>query len=283
MKILLTAPPQTGKSTVIDNVVRKFDGACRGIVAREMLDEDGMRTGFTSVNGSGSSRQFMFRTNTPTAESIGGEYDVDLTAVDDFVVPELRRGLAEPDALIYVDEIGRAQAKSQLFLSTLRELFACEGNLLAAIVFDHEPWSLEFKRHPAVCLLEVDADNRGELPQILLAAFSGSKQFEGLTARQKAKVFALLHQFLSNKQYVSAHKLFANAVGYVAERRVQRVNENPHSYIVSGKTRAHEIENIAGTGEFHCDCDLANGKGIYLGNRQLCSHAMSVILMHCED
>jgi nucleoside-triphosphatase len=282
MKILLTAPPGIGKSTVIDAVVRKFHGARCGIVAREMLDETGGRVGFASVDGEGRSRQFMFRTQTPTAESIGGQYDVDVAAVDEFVVPEIRRGLSEPGSLIYVDEIGRAQAKSEQFLSALREIFASGGNLLAAIVYEPEPWSLEFKRLPGVCMIEVHANNRADLPAIILSAFSNSEHFEQLTDKQKAKVFELLQTFLAYEQYISAYKLFENAVGYLAQGKVQVVDEKLRSYAVAGKTRSHKIERPLGTSEYRCDCDLANGKGMFLGNPQPCSHAMSLMLTDCE-
>src|SRR5579885_1555623 len=127
MKILLTAPPGMGKSTIREKVVRGFDGKHYGIVAREVLDESGKRIGFTSINPSGQSQQFMFYTESPSAESIGGQFDVDIKAIDDFVVPELKKGMTDSSALIFVDEIGRAQAKSPLFLQTLRQIFAKIG------------------------------------------------------------------------------------------------------------------------------------------------------------
>ncbi|HMX46466.1 MAG TPA: nucleoside-triphosphatase, partial [Candidatus Obscuribacter sp.] len=61
MKILLTASPGTGKSTIIDSVVQRFPGSKGGIVAREILNDSGERTGFTAVDQTGAARQFMYR------------------------------------------------------------------------------------------------------------------------------------------------------------------------------------------------------------------------------
>ncbi|HND67794.1 MAG TPA: nucleoside-triphosphatase, partial [Candidatus Obscuribacter sp.] len=77
MKILLTASPGTGKSTIIDTVVRRFPGSKGGIVAREILNESGERTGFTAVDQNGAARQFMYRTDSPDQASIGGLFNVD--------------------------------------------------------------------------------------------------------------------------------------------------------------------------------------------------------------
>lgn len=176
MKVLLQAPPGTGKSTIIAAVVRKYPGATRGIVAREILDENGERTGFTSVNQVGVSRQFMFRTDTPGLVNVDGQFDVDIEAIDSFVVPEVRKALAEHDSLVYIDEIGRAQAKSKVFVKLIQEVFRSPQRLLASIVYEDEPWSLEFKHAPGVRLISVTTDNRDALPDELLAMLCGSEK-----------------------------------------------------------------------------------------------------------
>lgn len=279
MKILLTAPPATGKSTVIEKVVGAFKGTKRGIVAREIRDDHGERVGFTSVNESGDSQRFMFRTKTPNEDSIGGLFNVDLEAVDGFVVPELKEGMQTGCGLLYVDEIGRAQAKSALFLATLREIIASKSNVLASIVYEDEPWSLEFKRHPDVCILEVTPSNRDRLPEILERAFGQAALFAALSKSQKSQVLRWLKEFVQSENFVSATKIFSNALPYLHEKKIKLVasGNGRSEYAVRGQTNAHRL--VLEGGKFVCDCDLSRGTGIFAGNPGVCSHEMSARLM----
>ena len=313
MKILLTAPPGVGKSTVIDRVVKKFPGTKTGIVAREILNEQGVRSGFTSVNQAGSSRQFMFATDKPTEKSIGGLFDVDVSAVDDFVVTELRRGLlgSEPHerskstaakpakpattpttapatpapsligtSLIYIDEIGRAQARSERFLAVLREIFHSHCNILGSIVYDDEPWSLEFKRDSNVCVVEISKNNRDAMPDILLSAFAHQHEFSQLSLPQQNVVYSLLKKLVREEKFVSARKLFDNALGYVTGAKV--TEPRPGEFSVYGLTRDHKITRNS-SGSFACDCDLANGVASFEGAPALCSHEMSINILESRD
>jgi nucleoside-triphosphatase len=310
MKILLTAPPGVGKSTVIDRVVKKFPGTKTGIVAREILNEQGIRAGFTSVNQAGSSRQFMFANENPTEQSIGGLFDVDISAIDDFVVTELRRGLSESEthersksaaaitaatsttaparpapspigsSLIYVDEIGRAQARSERFMAVLREIFHSRCNILGSIVYDDEPWSLEFKRDGHVCVVEISKTNRDVMPDILLSAFAHQYEFSQLSLTRQNVVYSLLKKLVSEEKFVSARKLFDNTLGYVTGGKVTELR--PGEFSVSGLTRDHKIIRNS-SGSYTCDCDLANGVGSFAGHPALCSHEMSIKILESRD
>lgn len=275
MKILLTAPPATGKSTVIDAVVRQFKGSTRGIVAREVLDQNGKRQGFTSFNAACESRQFMFRA--APGHATVGDFSVDVTAIDDFVVPELRSALRE-HGLVYVDEIGRAQARSQAFIDMLRELFASEINLLASIVYDDEPWSMEFKLDQTTTMLEVTVANRDTLPSILLAAFDNAHLFAQLSKEQQSTTCKLLQTLVANEHYVGARKLFDNALHYVTQKKVSPRSEavDAKTYEISGKTK-HHVLTAHSDGTFQCDCDLSNARGEFK-QAEPCSHQLSVLI-----
>lgn len=280
MKILLTAPPGIGKSTVIESVVRQFPKNKHGIVAREILNAEGKRVGFTSVNDAGQSRQFMFLAKTPGTGSIGGEFDVDINAVDNFVVPELQKALEDPQGLTYVDEIGRAQAKSEAFLSLLRELFQRDCKILGAIVYEPEPWSIEFKQNQSVCVIELNKENREALSGILLSAFNCAPFSSELNTGEQQMVYELLKLLISSKQFVSAKKLFDNAIPYVVEKRIQLKEQKGDlaEYEVIGKERRHKIVYAVSKNAFSCDCDLSNGKGMFAGLPERCSHELSILL-----
>ncbi|MDR3612631.1 MAG: nucleoside-triphosphatase [Candidatus Obscuribacterales bacterium] len=280
MKIFITAPPETGKSTVIAGVIERLRCPKRGILAREIRDESGQRVGFTSLNEAGDTKDFMSRTNSPTAESIC-EFDVDVSAIDDFVVPELRDGLLLADTFLYIDEVGRAQAKSSSFLDVLRQIANSPCSFLGSIVYDDEPWSREFKNHPEVCVLEVTARNRNALPEILLAAFSTRADFARLSPAQQSLCYMWLCDFVREAQFDSARKLFTNAIGYVLGEKVTECVPG-QKYEVKGKTSKHSI-TCDTRGSFGCDCDLSNGRGLFQNNPGPCSHVMAIKLHRLTD
>lgn len=279
MKVFLTAPPGLGKSTVIDTVVRQFPTNSRGIVAREMLDQNGKRCGFTSVNALGQSRQFMSLAKVPGEGVIDGVWDVDVEAIDQFVVPEISAD--EKAGLIYIDEIGRAQMRSQAFVETLRETLKSNSNVLASIVYDPEPWSLEFKESQSAALVEVTANNRDQLPGILVSAFGAEPLFKTLPERQQQMVYRFLKQLIDGAQLVAARKLFDNALAYVSTGKVHLLSTDASldTYEIEGKTLKHRLEHNNLTDQFRCDCDLSNGRGQFANQAQTCSHQLSVRLI----
>lgn len=49
MKILLTAPPKTGKSTLLKKLIDSYTNKKYGILAGEMRDENNNRVGFEAM------------------------------------------------------------------------------------------------------------------------------------------------------------------------------------------------------------------------------------------
>lgn len=206
MKIFLTAPPNTGKSTVIEAVSEYFIlkyGAnnVNGMIAREILNK-GERIGFICVDPSGCSEQFMFQSDVPFENIIGSNYTVSIDVLDNFIVPELKKSLNSNNLLTYIDEIGRAQIKSPAFIDVVREILSSSKNTLASIMYedisDDGSAIAEFKIHPSVCTLEVTVDNRCKLPKILIAAFENASLFKVLGFTQKKKTYELLRRYINN-------------------------------------------------------------------------------------
>lgn len=284
MKILLTAPPAVGKSTVIARVIENYPATAYGIVAREMLDSNNNRVGFTSVNAQGQSSQFMFKETDLSKATVGGEYSVSIDAINQFVVPELEKGLAaSDDSLLYVDEIGRAQIQSRLFVEKLRVILDSPKNVLASIVFDDEPWSREFKQRDDVCLLTVDVRNRSELPVILGHAYRTADDFRRLNAKQKSQVYRYLKQFVESGKFDSAAKIFQNALPYVLTGKIETKDSDKHGvqfFVVHGQTESHRLTYLEDENRFQCDCPLSNGRGPFEGKASICSHEMSIVLQN---
>lgn len=277
MKILLTGKPGIGKSTILKKVAGDLKMPKYGIVAEEIRNSEGQRVGFESVAFDGRSCVFAHKLAFRTEFAVGG-YFVDINAISDFVVPELRKGLNKHNSIILIDEIGRMQSFSFKFLKTLRNLFVNKSNLLATIVLEDEPWSIEFKKYPGAILIEVNEENREYLADILNIVFSCLEVYDRLPLRQQESVNKRFKNFIAENKFIQVIKLFNNAIVYVSEGRVKKIGENGElvEYSIEGKTNEHKIIFDSIANEYKCDCDLYNGKGEFKGNAGECSHVMAI-------
>ena len=152
--------------------------------------------------------------------------------------------------------------------------------MLGAIVYEDEPWSMEFKENPSVCILELRKENRDKLPKILTTAFTNGSLFCALREYEQRRVYMLLRELIESKQFISAEKLFGNAILYAVEKRIkQRAQfDTGVEYEVAGKVRNHKIFHRTKDNTFDCDCDLANGKGTFETRTERCSHELSILL-----
>lgn len=226
MKILLTAPPRMGKSTIVSRVDSLFTNRdeIRGIWCKEML-VDGNRMGFSIILPDGSDLVFMIKEQNSSkvdndSENYIGKYRVLVDVLDESVVPELKACVNETGGIVYIDEIGKAQALSAKFLEVVRELFDSDRTVLATIVCSDNPWSLYFKHHPDAWVIMVTPDNRDALVPIVHAMLRSATIYNLLAVEQQARVKDLFHVFLSSGFFEATRKLFTNAIRYVIEGRV---------------------------------------------------------------
>lgn len=273
MKILLTGAPKIGKSTIIQKLLNDFTGSVHGIVVSRMYDENGMNQGFQAQSLSDKSvRTVAHRSLINSDIVVGNGHKVDIQAIDDFVVPEIENGIRE-NTLTVIDEIGRMQSHSSLFLETVERLLNSECPVLGTIVFDDEPFSRPFKNHPSVILARVTLENRDILPELLHIIFTKSDELTTLSQRQSQTIHNLLQSYFDKNGFIQIKKLFNNALPYLLEDKIHKRGSN---YEVRGNTHAHSVryEN----GKYTCDCDLFNGRGKYKEKGGDCSHIQAVIL-----
>lgn len=247
------------------------------------------RTGFTAVLHGGREATFMsrFGKDCPIKvplpdDAVVGKYIVSVRTIDDFVVPELERCLEHCPGLVYIDEIGKAQAHSSAFFHVLRKLFDTNCNILATVVESDTPWSIEYKYNPQYWLIPVTTENREELAPVLLSVINNVSLFEQLTPSRQLEVKRLFFRMLESNKFVSARKLFSNALSYVIEGRVERVfaSEVEAVYYINGSTGAHIVKMDFVSGKFTCDCDLSNCRGSFkhLLFGEPCSHEFSILI-----
>lgn len=277
MKILLTGKPGIGKSTILKKVASDLKIPKYGVVAKEIRDDQNQRIGFEAVTLDGRSQVFAHKFAFESELTVG-KYLIDIKAIDNFVVPELRKGLDKSNSIVLIDEIGRMQSLSSEFLKIVGYLFQSKSNLLATIVLEDESWSLKFKKYPGVILIEVNDKNREYLAEIINIAFSNAEAYVKLTLSQQKFVNELFKDFIAENKFIQAKKLFKNAVVYIAEGKVEKITEDSElaEYRISGRTNQHKTVFHKAASKYECDCNLFNGKDEFKGNTGECSHIMAI-------
>lgn len=274
MKILLYGKPGVGKSTILAEVQKNFEGKHIGILSREIRGKDGNRVGFEAINSHGEHRLFAHIDQIKSEYVIGDKYHVDLPAIDDFVVREIKQGFDHPDRLLFIDEIGRMQAFSELYLKTVDQLLNSDLDILATIVYEPEPWSIKFRENEEILLILVTEANRELLPALLITIYENTSNFHKLRKEIQNSVILLARNYFATDKLTQVHKLFKNAISYLV---LDKVKTSERGYVVVGNHREHQV--VPKNGDYTCDCDLFNGKGEYAGRAGECSHIQAVKLV----
>lgn len=279
MKILLTGIPGIGKSTIVQKVATQLKKQVYGIVSKEVRSENGSRDGFEAYDFQGNKVLFAHISQIQSQHVIGDKYHVDLEAIDNFVVPELKAALKHENSPIIIDEIGRMQSLSKKFIDVVSKIFDSRNPVLGTIVLDDEPWSLQFKNHNVTIIIKVTKNNREDLVPTLVSIFNSNKEIYELSPQQLKFVKQLLLEYLNKNQYLQIQKLMDNAIHYITQNEVALIDKNKESatYSVKGFTQNHQVIKQK-SGKWICDCKLFNGLDLYAGKAGTCSHIQSVML-----
>ncbi|WP_433431551.1 nucleoside-triphosphatase [Nonomuraea sp. CA-141351] len=162
--ILLTAPPRTGKTTVIRRLASLLEAAgvpvC-GFLSDEVR-ERGQRVGFM-VEEFGGDKAVMAHVSQASGPRIG-RYGVNVPEFERVALPALDRALATRGAVALVDEIGPMELLSPAFLPRCTALFKADMALVATV---HQRSRPALKSHIEAELITVTPENRDSLPETL--------------------------------------------------------------------------------------------------------------------
>jgi len=136
VKVCLTAPPGTGKSTVIKKVVGQLQHLgvpLSGFYTEEVLDQSGTRIGFDLVDVNGQKRAALSRVGFASPVMVE-RYGVDLDSLAAFLP------LVDVKAdVVVIDEIGKMQLASPAFCQMLEDVFNRDCVILSTVhVFEHD-------------------------------------------------------------------------------------------------------------------------------------------------
>jgi nucleoside-triphosphatase len=162
-RILLSGPPQCGKTTVIQKVVAGFPGRAAGFYTREVRAR-GRRVGFEIVTLAGESA-LLSHIDFPGPFRVG-KYGVNLDNFHRVGLPALE---VQPGVnLIVVDEVGKMECLSEKFVIAIERLWEVPVALLVAVAEKGGGLIAALKAKPDKVLFSVTPDNREALPARIL-------------------------------------------------------------------------------------------------------------------
>ena len=169
--ILITGPPRSGKSTLIEKVVQEISRPATGFFTQE-LREKGKRVGFsiTTLDGktgvlAHQSLRSKFRV---------GKYGVNLEDLDQIAVPSMLPSI--PAQIVVIDEIGKMECFSRLFKETLLRVLSSETQVIGSIAIKGDHFIQSIKKRDDVSLISISQNTRDLALKLFLQEIRGQNE-----------------------------------------------------------------------------------------------------------
>ena len=158
--LLLTGRPGIGKTTVIKKVIQSFPSLPMAGFYTEEIRVDSVRQGFALVTLQGE-RYTMAHISISSGHRVG-RYGVDTAAIEKAVAESLNEDTVVE--LYIIDEIGKMECLSPLFVQKMIALFDSGKPVLATVAMKGSGFVASVKTRPGTLLREVTAKNRDTMP-----------------------------------------------------------------------------------------------------------------------
>jgi nucleoside-triphosphatase len=166
--ILVTGPPRSGKSTLIETVVQKIKKPATGFFTRE-LRERGKRVGFLIDTLDGKTG--LLAHQDIKSKYRVGKYGVNLEDLDQIAVPSMLS--SKIDQIVVVDEIGKMECFSLFFKETLLRVLSSENQLIGSIAIKGDHFIQEIKKREDVSLVSISENSRDLALNLFLQTIQG--------------------------------------------------------------------------------------------------------------
>lgn len=158
--LLITGVPGIGKTTVIKRVIRSFPELPMAGFYTEEIRVNNIRQGFDLVTLQGARYTMAHISISP--EHRVGRYGVAVAAIERAVTTALAPG--EAAKLYVIDEIGKMECLSPLFVRRMTSLLASGNTVVATVAMKGGGFVAAVKKRPGVKIREVTAKNRDAMP-----------------------------------------------------------------------------------------------------------------------
>eukprot|EP00930_Biecheleria_cincta_P001021 TRINITY_DN102193_c0_g1_i1.p1 TRINITY_DN102193_c0_g1~~TRINITY_DN102193_c0_g1_i1.p1 ORF type:complete len:624 (-),score=69.77 TRINITY_DN102193_c0_g1_i1:622-2493(-) len=196
MRVLVTGPPGTGKTTLCSKVASKlFGSSCllSGFLCHEQRDARGRRVGFELQTLDGSASAPLASVEGPPTDHTVGRYYVQVEDMEAFTLPILDSildtGATRGKTRIFVfDEIGKMELFSARFVARMRQLLQSSDpalHVLGTVALKGGGFIAESKRITGVEVIDIDVDSRDAKAQELCTRFSAVATSEPRFERQQ--------------------------------------------------------------------------------------------------
>jgi nucleoside-triphosphatase len=166
--ILVTGPPRSGKSTLIEKVVQSIRRPAIGFFTQE-LREKGKRVGFSITTLQG-------KTGVLAHQSIKSKfrvakYGVNLEDLDQIAVPSMLP--SAPGQVVVVDEIGKMECFSRLFKETLLKVLSADNLVIGSVAMKGDRFIQSIKERDDVSLVSISENTRNLALKLFLQEIRG--------------------------------------------------------------------------------------------------------------
>ncbi len=161
--ILITGPPRSGKSTLIEKLVNRIGRPVTGFFTRE-IREKGRRVGFSILTLDGKEATLAHE-NVESPFKVG-KYGIQVQELDRIAVPSMIP--SSPKEVVIIDEIGKMECLSPLFRKTLIETLDSRNPVIGSVALKGGPFIEKIKEREDVHLIFMSEKNRDSLAVDLL-------------------------------------------------------------------------------------------------------------------
>jgi nucleoside-triphosphatase THEP1 len=155
MNIFVTGPPRSGKSTLIEKVVKKIKKPATGFLTRELREKD-KRVGFLIETLDGKTGLLAHQNIKSNCRV--GKYKVNLEDLEQIAVPSMLP--SSSDQIVVVDEIGKMECFSRLFRETLIRVLSSENQVIGSIAIKGDRFIQSIKNRDDVILVFITQTSR---------------------------------------------------------------------------------------------------------------------------
>ena len=160
---LVTGPPRSGKSTLIERAVSQIQVPMTGFFTTE-IRQGGKRMGFSIDTLDGKTGVLAHRGIKSLFRV--GPYGVNLQDLDQIAVPSMLP--TEPGEIVIIDEIGKMEVFSPLFKKTLLQVLESSNQVIGSISKKGDNFIQNIKKRDDVFLIPMSESTRDFALDLLL-------------------------------------------------------------------------------------------------------------------